>query len=43
VTTRAPAPPPELRGYAYERLLGSGGFADVTVHPDLWEERSPFS
>jgi hypothetical protein len=27
VSARAPAPPPELRGYTHERLLGSGGFA----------------
>jgi len=32
VTTRPPAPPPELRGYTYSRLLGSGGFADVFLY-----------
>jgi hypothetical protein len=32
VSARAPAPPPELRGYTYERLLGSGGFADVFLY-----------
>ena len=32
MTTRVPAPPPELRGYTYQRLLGSGGFADVFLY-----------
>ena len=29
---RAPANPPDLPGYTYERLLGSGGFADVFLY-----------
>ena len=29
---RAPASPPDLPGYTYERLLGSGGFADVFLY-----------
>ncbi|MFH5823508.1 serine/threonine-protein kinase [Georgenia sp. AZ-5] len=29
---RAPSRPPELDGYTYERLLGSGGFADVYLY-----------
>jgi serine/threonine protein kinase len=32
VTARTPATPPELRGYTYQRLLGSGGFADVFLY-----------
>ena len=32
MSTRAPAAPPELRGYTYQRLLGSGGFADVFLY-----------
>lgn len=32
MSQRAPAPPPELRGYTYIRLLGSGGFADVFLY-----------
>jgi hypothetical protein len=32
VSARAPAPPPELRGYTHQRLLGSGGFADVFLY-----------
>src|SRR5690606_30147782 len=31
-TRRQPAPPPELPGYTAERLLGSGGFADVYLY-----------
>jgi eukaryotic-like serine/threonine-protein kinase len=34
---RAPSRPPELRGYTPDRLLGSGGFADVF----LYEQRLP--
>jgi serine/threonine protein kinase len=29
---RRPAEPPELQGYSYLRLLGSGGFADVFLY-----------
>ena len=34
---RSPAQPPELAGYEYVRLLGSGGFSDVF----LYEQRLP--
>ncbi|MET0974507.1 MAG: protein kinase [Leifsonia sp.] len=34
---RAPSTPPELPGYAFEDLLGSGGFSDVF----LYEQRLP--
>lgn len=34
---RAPSTPPELDGFTYERLLGSGGFADVF----LYEQQKP--
>ena len=34
---RMPSPPPQLRGYSYQRLLGSGGFADVF----LYEQQMP--
>ncbi len=29
---RQPAPPPQLEGYTFQRLLGSGGFADVYLY-----------
>jgi hypothetical protein len=32
VSQRQPAPPPHLEGYSYQRLLGSGGFADVYLY-----------
>lgn len=32
-----PSSPPQLRGYTYQRLLGSGGFADVF----LYEQQMP--
>ncbi|MCS6711089.1 serine/threonine protein kinase [Brachybacterium sp. EF45031] len=32
MTRRPPAPAPELTGYHYESLLGSGGFADVFLY-----------
>ena len=35
--TRAPSAPPELDGFTYQRLLGSGGFADVF----LYEQHKP--
>jgi serine/threonine protein kinase len=34
---RPPSPPPEIAGFSYEQLLGSGGFADVF----LYEQRMP--
>jgi serine/threonine protein kinase len=34
---RSPSTPPELAGYTYERLLGTGGFSDVF----LYEQRLP--
>ncbi|KAE8764532.1 serine/threonine-protein kinase [Georgenia thermotolerans] len=36
---RAPGRPPELPGYSYERLLGSGGFADVYLYTQLMPRR----
>jgi len=32
VTRRPPSKPPEIPGFGYERLLGSGGFADVFLY-----------
>jgi serine/threonine protein kinase len=32
VSARHPAAPPDLRGYTYQQLLGSGGFADVFLY-----------
>ena len=29
------APPPAIEGFAHERLLGSGGFADVYLYQDV--------
>ncbi|TDE89964.1 serine/threonine protein kinase [Occultella glacieicola] len=29
---RPPSPPPEIAGYTHERLVGSGGFADVFLY-----------
>ena len=37
MTRRAPSEAPELPGYAFERLLGSGGFSDVF----LYEQKLP--
>ena len=34
---RAPAAPPEIPGFVYQRLLGSGGFSDVY----LYEQQLP--
>ncbi|KGM14756.1 hypothetical protein N867_16330, partial [Actinotalea fermentans ATCC 43279 = JCM 9966 = DSM 3133] len=34
---RAPSAPPQLEGFTYQRLLGSGGFADVF----LYEQHKP--
>lgn len=36
-TRRAPAQPPELPGFVFQRLLGSGGFSDVY----LYEQQLP--
>lgn len=36
-TRRPPAPPPQIPGFVYERLLGSGGFSDVF----LYEQQLP--
>lgn len=36
---RPPAPPPELPGFTYEALLGSGGFADVFLYRQQLPER----
>ncbi len=34
MTSRAPAPPPLLRGFSFVRHLGSGGFADVYLYAE---------
>ncbi|GAA1642121.1 serine/threonine-protein kinase [Georgenia ruanii] len=36
---RAPGRPPALPGYAFERVLGSGGFADVYLYTQLMPRR----
>ena len=36
---RAPSAPPELPGYDYVSLLGSGGFADVFLYQQLLPSR----
>ncbi|PYG01636.1 Serine/threonine protein kinase [Georgenia satyanarayanai] len=36
---RQPAPPPDLPGYTVERLLGSGGFADVYLYSQRMPQR----
>jgi len=36
---RPPAPPPDLPGFTYEALLGSGGFADVFLYRQQLPER----
>lgn len=40
MTSRPPATPPDLRGYSYQRLLGSGGFADVFLYEQQMPRRS---
>lgn len=37
---RAPSAPPELPGYDYRSLLGSGGFADVFLYQQLLPSRT---
>ncbi|WP_207632177.1 serine/threonine protein kinase [Occultella kanbiaonis] len=37
---RPPSPPPEIAGYTHERLLGSGGFADVFLYTQQLPRRS---
>lgn len=39
MTPRPPSPPPSLPGYDFERLLGSGGFADVFLYRQLRPQR----
>jgi serine/threonine protein kinase len=39
VSSRAPSQPPQLPGYEYEGLLGSGGFADVFRYRQLRPQR----
>ena len=36
---RPPSAPPELPGFTYEALLGSGGFADVFLYQQLMPQR----
>src|SRR5699024_8104979 len=37
--SRPPAPPPQLPGYEYEKLLGSGGFADAFLYRQVRPQR----
>lgn len=39
MSTRPPSPPPQLPGYEYEQLLGSGGFADVFLYRQFRPQR----
>ncbi|UFU01740.1 serine/threonine protein kinase [Ruania suaedae] len=39
MTRRPPSEPPAIPGYSYERLLGSGGFADVFLYRQLMPRR----
>ena len=39
MSSRPPAPPPRLPGYEYEKLLGSGGFADVFLYRQFRPQR----
>ncbi|PMC74393.1 MULTISPECIES: serine/threonine-protein kinase [unclassified Brachybacterium] len=39
MSSRPPSPPPRLPGYEYERLLGSGGFADVFLYRQFRPQR----
>ena len=39
MSSRAPSQPPQLPGYEYESLLGSGGFADVFRYRQLRPQR----
>ncbi|GAA1712830.1 serine/threonine-protein kinase [Brachybacterium phenoliresistens] len=39
MSTRPPSPHPELPGYQYEKLLGSGGFADVFLYRQFRPQR----
>src|SRR5699024_10553832 len=39
MSSRPPAPPPQLPGYEYEKLLGSGGFADVFLYRQFRPQR----
>ncbi|MFS0866170.1 serine/threonine-protein kinase [Microbacterium sp. 179-B 1A2 NHS] len=36
---RAPAPPPQLAGFSYQQVLGSGGFADVYLYEQALPRR----
>ena len=39
MSSRPPSPPPQLSGYEYEKLLGSGGFADVFLYKQFRPQR----
>lgn len=39
MTSRPPSPPPQLPGYEYQKLLGSGGFADVFLYRQFRPQR----
>ncbi|MEP7763545.1 serine/threonine-protein kinase [Sanguibacter sp. 25GB23B1] len=38
-TKRPPSPPPEIQGYEYLRVIGSGGFADVFLYQEFRPRR----
>lgn len=40
MSSRPPSAPPALAGYEFERLLGSGGFADVFLYRQFRPQRS---
>lgn len=39
MSSRAPSQPPQLPGYEFEKLLGSGGFADVFLYRQFRPQR----
>ena len=39
MSSRPPSAPPRLVGYEYEKLLGSGGFADVFLYRQARPQR----
>ncbi|GAA4518243.1 serine/threonine-protein kinase [Brachybacterium paraconglomeratum] len=39
MSSRPPSPPPQLPGYEYEQMLGSGGFADVFLYRQFRPQR----
>lgn len=39
MSSRPPSQPPQLPGYEFEKLLGSGGFADVFLYRQFRPQR----